>query len=140
MTNYKGTIEQHISDLELAIADEAESESHLKYWQREKEFLEELRWYREQDLIKRDDMCQFFATNDYCEDVDCDRCEKRIPKAEPPCVNSNEIKRELSEKSNERNGDCETCKHYEGTGGRWCKSCSRTYLDNYEPYIPKENE
>lgn len=82
---------------------------------------------------------------------------EQIPKAEPPqfkeerscdncewkgtdCWNAPE-----GEKVNdctqwrrkvERNGDCETCKHYE-MGDGYCRDCGAT-INHYEPYIPKE--
>lgn len=107
-----------------------------------KSMLEELKWWREQDLIKRDDAIrEIMDIADYYNSKGehfaeyavsgCGNALGILSKAEPPCVNSNEIKREL----NERNGDCETCKHYDEP---CCEKCGDG-VDYYEPYIPKED-
>lgn len=113
---------------------------------------QELNWWREQDLIKRDDMCQFFATSNCCEDVDCDRCEKYIPKAEPSmkiksglrCKDYRNVDR--SEFHNQepsadliRCGDCETCKNITLKVDDVCIECLNG-ANHYEPYIPEEND
>ena len=94
-----------------------------KAYQIMNEALEELKWYREQDLIRREDVIDRF----YCHQLnipntkDCDNRSKcpsckwymtdyielqEIPKAEP-CVNSNEIKQEIKQGALFSNGSIE---------------------------------
>lgn len=119
-----------------------EKREHREYIERLKatiEMLEELQWYHSQDLVDRDGaidaikttLCyahiQGFRDTD-CEQAtfkDCELCNlKHLPKAEPP---------------KERNGDCETCKHYDEP--KYCNNCyirDDEMPNAYEPYIPKK--
>lgn len=115
----------------------------------------ERQWYKSQDLIKREDAEKLLRKWDKGE---ChgspDLVVKQIPKAEPPIIPYNDepivvhnkedwdrfqedIEPTLSEAEKvERNGDCETCKHY---NTEVCGECFKVIGDSkYEPYIPKE--
>lgn len=84
-------------------------------------------------VIKKDIVEQSrLGLGDECDKYDWNRLLSALSDTEP-CVNSNEITQELNEKSNKRNGDCETCKHINSTS-QICEKCDGE--SKYEPYIP----
>lgn len=88
------TIDEHIKHIqgtiEWAKAFGGEDDDDLIiYWTEQLEMLEELKWYREQDLIRREDASRIISTcEDCCKYGNCLDCEMmrlyEIPKAEPP--------------------------------------------------------
>lgn len=113
--------------------------------------LKELKWYREQDLIKREDAVETLTQMEWhdeegyqVEDYE-DKKQyaidwvEQVPKAEPPtCYKMERVDKDINVP---RNGDCETCKHYYRQGELtygFCADCIEKGMGKYEPYIPKE--